>query len=91
MSTPEYLIASSVVVSLAQASDDGLTLSEIIDSLPTDPGSIFVILLMVGFFGLILYFGIIRAGGETGEDEGEHPPAENLPDTQDERAEKKGA
>jgi hypothetical protein len=63
----------------AQAGDDGLSLAEIVDSLPTDPASIFVILLMAGFFGLILYFGIIRAGGGGGEGQGGDPPAKEKP------------
>ncbi len=42
-------------------SDDGLTLGEIIDSLPTDPGSLVALALVFGFVGVILYFGV-RSG-----------------------------
>ncbi len=87
MSTKAFFIAS-----LAQAGDDGLTLAEIIDSLPTDPGSIFAILLMAGFFGLIVYFGVIRAGEESGEDKNGHPQRkEDEEKPPEERAGRKGA
>jgi len=66
-------------VLLVQA-DDGLTFREIIESLPTDPAALVVLLLVVGFFGFIVYFGMMGAGGSDVEGSGqtpeEQPPAE---------------
>jgi hypothetical protein len=45
-------------------SGDGLTMGEIIDSLPTDPASLVVLALVLGFVGVIAYFGL--RSGESG-------------------------
>jgi len=59
---------------------DGLTFRDIIDSLPTDPASLIALLLVVGFFGLIVYFGKKGAGqgdvAGSGQKPEERPPAE---------------
>lgn len=41
-------------------SSDGLTLSEILQSLPTDPASLVALALVVLFFGAIFWFGTRR-------------------------------
>ncbi len=38
-------------------SNDGLTLAEIIQSLPTDPASILAIVLLLGFIVMVFWFG----------------------------------
>lgn len=37
--------------------EDGLTFSEVIRDLPVDPGSIFALVLVLGFLAMVLYFG----------------------------------
>ncbi len=41
----------------ADRTSDGLTLSEIVQALPTDPASLVALALVVSFFGVILWFG----------------------------------
>jgi hypothetical protein len=63
-----------LVVTLLQSDSDGLTLGEIIESLPTDPTSLFATALVVGFFGLIVYFGRRQNPGST-----DHPGTPDVP------------
>jgi len=42
---------------VVQRNDSGLTLAEVFDSLPADPTSLFALVLIVGFFGAMVYFG----------------------------------
>lgn len=42
---------------VAQRTDNGLTLAEVLESLPADPTSLFALVLIVGFFGAMVYFG----------------------------------
>ena len=53
-------VAVTSAVLLLQA-DDGLSLREIIASLPADPASLVVLALVLGFIGTVGYFGI-RSG-----------------------------
>jgi len=45
------------VATLLQSDSDGLTIGELLGSLPTDATSLFAAALLLGFFGLIVYFG----------------------------------
>ncbi len=51
------------LLSFVQATRDRLTLREVVSDLPTDPGSLFALALVVGFFGLLFHFGRERGGG----------------------------
>lgn len=44
-------------VLVQSTADDGLTLAEMLSDLPTDPASVFTILLLVGSLGAVLWFG----------------------------------
>lgn len=44
-------------VLVQSTSDDGLTLAEMLSALPTDPASVFTILLLLGSVGAVLWFG----------------------------------
>ncbi len=57
-----------------QSADEGLTLAEVIESLPTDLGSFFALALLVAFFGAIVYFGT-RSGTATPGDSSTTPPS----------------
>lgn len=46
-----------MLLSAVQAVDEGLTAQEIVSSLPFDPLSIFVLLLLAGAFVAVVYFG----------------------------------
>lgn len=48
------------VLSAMQLTDDGLTFREVLDAVSTDPASLIAVALVLGFFGLIVYFGAIR-------------------------------
>ena len=50
-------VAPAVSSVAASAQEEGLTLSEVVDSLPTDPASLFTVGLMVVFFGMVLWVG----------------------------------
>ncbi len=60
------------LLSLVQATRDGLTFREVLSDLPTDPGSLFALALVVGFLGLLLHFGRDRGG----------PPPAGKPDSE---------
>lgn len=47
-----------------QRADDGLTGTELIQSLPHDPASIFTLVLIVSCVGAVLWFGRPRGGGD---------------------------
>ncbi|MEX2530967.1 MAG: hypothetical protein WD960_09355 [Gemmatimonadota bacterium] len=61
--------ASLTLDAVAPLSQEGLSLSDILRDLPTDPGSIFALVLVVGFLILVLYFGI--------RSEARNPPAKD--------------
>lgn len=46
--------------------DEGLTFSEVLSELPTDPASIFTIVLVAGSIALVLWFGRPK-GGKSGK------------------------
>jgi hypothetical protein len=50
---------------LLQSADDGLTVNEVVESLPRDPASIFALLLVVGTAGAVMWFGRPKGGGGT--------------------------
>jgi hypothetical protein len=61
-------VAVQSPVSVAQtpassAPDDGLTLAEVIQSLPVDPASIVALLLLVAFVASVVWFGTRGGGG----------------------------
>lgn len=47
-----------------QRTDDGLTGTELVQSLPRDPASIFTLLLIVSCVGAVLWFGRSRGRGD---------------------------
>ena len=49
--------ASAPVVAPVVVQEEHMTLGSVLDNLPTDPVSIFTILLLVGFFGWVLWAG----------------------------------
>jgi hypothetical protein len=51
------------IPAIQTASDDGLTLRNILGALPTDPASIFVILLLAGSLALVLWAGRPKGKG----------------------------
>jgi len=55
--------ALASLAALAQTTpDEGLTFSAILSELPTDPATIFTILLLVGSIALVLWFGRPKGG-----------------------------
>jgi hypothetical protein len=62
------------VATLLQSDSDGLTISELLGSLPTDATSLFAAALLLGFFGLIVYFG--RGSGSSNAAGPEAPESE---------------
>ena len=65
-----FSAAALAVAPLALQSnpDDGLTLSEVFQSIPTDPASLVAYLLVAGFVGGVIWFGT-RSGGSAGKPE----------------------
>ena len=53
----------SAIVALAQSADGG-RLDSVVDTLPTDPASIFALLLILVASGAVLWFGRPRGGGD---------------------------
>lgn len=47
----------SLCVLVQSTADEGLTFDEILSDIPTDPASVFTILLLVGSVGAVLWFG----------------------------------
>lgn len=62
MSMSMLLASLASAATLQSTADEGLTLSEVLDSIPTDPASIFTILLLVGSVGLVVWFGRPKGG-----------------------------
>ncbi|HUF76355.1 MAG TPA: hypothetical protein VMM35_08755, partial [Longimicrobiales bacterium] len=55
--------ALASAAALAQTGPDGgLTFGEVLGAIPTDPASIFTVLLLVGSVGLVLWFGRPKGG-----------------------------
>jgi hypothetical protein len=54
---------SRAVPLLQVARDPGLTLQEILASLPVDPASLFGLFLLLGFFGVVAWFGTRSSPG----------------------------
>jgi hypothetical protein len=52
-----------------QAPEGGSLLGTMIDAIPTDPASLFIIALLVGITGVVIYFGT-----KSGEKEDEKKP-----------------
>jgi hypothetical protein len=42
---------------IRQADDAGLTVDEVVESVPTDPASILVLALLLAFAGAVIYYG----------------------------------
>lgn len=53
----------TVLLAAQSTTDDGLTLRELAESLPSDPASIFALLLMTGSVVLVLWAGRGKKGG----------------------------
>lgn len=50
-------VLHSLATAVQSNPDDGLTLAEIFENLPSDPASIFVLLLLVGCVAAVVWFG----------------------------------
>ncbi len=61
---------STLVPALAaiQASEGGSLLGTMIDAIPTDPASLFVLVLVVGITGVVIFYGT-RGGNNEGPKE----------------------
>jgi hypothetical protein len=55
------------IVDFVQESEGGLGWERLLSSLPRDPASIFVIVLLISTIGLVVWFGRKKGGGESGE------------------------
>ena len=51
------MFTMTTLAMLTQSTDDGLTWTEVADSLPTDTASIVVLLLLIASFALVLWTG----------------------------------
>jgi hypothetical protein len=60
--TTHAILTALIAPTAAQAADDGLSLGEILSDLPTDPASIFTLLLAIGSVALVLWFGRPKGG-----------------------------
>jgi hypothetical protein len=60
--TTHAILTALIAPPAAQAADDGLSLGEILSDLPTDPASIFTLLLAIGSVALVLWFGRPKGG-----------------------------
>ncbi|MEX2465559.1 MAG: hypothetical protein WD995_01530 [Gemmatimonadota bacterium] len=50
------------VSALIQSSNEGFSLGDVLASLPTDPASLFALLLIVGVAGAVMWFGRPKGG-----------------------------
>jgi hypothetical protein len=62
MSTLISATLATLAATAQTASDEGLSFTEVLSNLPTDPASIFAILLVVVSFALVLWFGRPKGG-----------------------------
>ena len=53
---------ASTAAALQSTTDDGLTFSAVLESIPTDPASVFTILLLVASVAIVLWFGRPKGG-----------------------------
>lgn len=53
---------ATTAVTLQSAADEGLSFSDVLESIPTDPASLFTLLLFVGSLGLVIWFGRSKGG-----------------------------
>ncbi|MHB1191923.1 MAG: hypothetical protein ACYC6F_02660 [Longimicrobiales bacterium] len=56
-------------LAVIQASEGGSLLGTMIDAIPTDPASLFILALLVGITGVVIYYGT-----RSGEKEDEKKP-----------------
>lgn len=59
-------VLHALAAAVQSTADDGLSFGDILDSVPTDPASIFTLLLLVGCFGAVVWFGS-RSNGKGGD------------------------
>ncbi len=53
---------ASLILAVQSGSDDGLTFSEMIEQIPTDPATIFTVLLLAGCAALVVWTGRGKGG-----------------------------
>ena len=53
-------------LAIIQGSEGGSLLGTMIDAIPTDPASLFILALLVGITGVVIYYGT-RGGGKGDE------------------------
>ena len=81
------------MLAAVQAVDEGLTVEEIVSSLPFDPFSIFALVLLAASFAAVLYFGTRpwMAPEEPPVEGGSGSPSTSLPDPASRRDGPKGS
>lgn len=62
MTTYIHAVSAAYAAAAQTATEEGLTFSEIVSDLPTDPASITTILLFLGSVGLVIWFGRPKGG-----------------------------
>jgi len=55
------------VLAQASAAEEGASTRSLLDSIPTDPASLFALALTVGSIGLVIWFGRDRGKGDKQE------------------------
>jgi len=61
----DSLVAAGASVAEAATAETGLSMGEVLASVPTDPASVFSLLLLLGCTILVLRYGLQKGGNET--------------------------
>ena len=58
-----YAFASLALLAVQSSTDDGLTFQEVVEQIPTDPATLFTLLLLLGSVTLVVWSGRNKGGG----------------------------